>query len=46
MLKNKWLHMFLSSFCFPIIFFVIIPPDSKFISGGTYVLQTTYFTGK
>ena len=24
----------------------IFPPESKFISGGTYVLQTTYFTGQ
>ena len=46
MLKNKWLHMFLSSFDFPIILLVIIPAESKFISGRTYVLQSTYFTGK
>ena len=31
---------------FPIISLVIIPPESKFIGGRTYVLQTTYFTGK
>ena len=40
MLKKRWLHIFAPLFAFPIISFVILP-KSKFISGWTYVLQTT-----
>ena len=36
---SDWLHMFVSSFGLLIIFLVIIPSESKFISGGTYVLH-------
>ena len=43
---QKQLAAYVSLLFFPIIFSVIIPPESKFISGGNQVPQTTNFTRK